>query len=70
MFDSGELTAEGDLPQPYRLESLNFNPHEIMGHFDYDLQSLKPVILKSRLSGKFVDKHLRPVNKFGFLVDD
>ena len=70
MFEKRELTPEGDIPMPYKLESYNFNPHEVMGHFDYDERTLKPVILKSRKSGRLVDKHLRPVNRLGLLEDD
>jgi len=25
----------GEIPMPYRLEKYNFNPHEIIGNFDY-----------------------------------
>ena len=36
MFNGrSELTEEGDLPMPYRMECYNFNPHEIIGDFDY-----------------------------------
>jgi hypothetical protein len=70
MFSRSELTSSGELPMPYRIEAFNFNPHDIIGHFDYDQLSMKPIILKSRKTGRLIDKNLRPVNKFGFLVDD
>ena len=47
---------------PFRLEAYNFNPHEIIGNFDYDSLTLKPIILKSKRTGRFVDKNLRNVN--------
>jgi len=34
MFE--ELDSDGEIPYPYRLEKFNFNPHEIIGHFEYD----------------------------------
>lgn len=55
---------------PYRLECFNFNPHEIMGYFDYDSMTDKPIILKSKKSGRLCDKFLRPTNGCGFLVDE
>ena len=71
MFTPDELEPEtGDIPMPYRLECYNFNPHEIIGDFDYDQLSLKPIILKSRKTGMLVDKNLRRVNQYGYLIDD
>lgn len=48
MFSKEELTPEGDLPMPYRFERFNFNPHEILGHFDYDKGTEKPIIMKNK----------------------
>lgn len=70
MFTADELNADGDVPNPYRLECYNFNPHDIMGDFDYDLQTEKPIILKSKKTGKLVDKNLRLVNQFGYMIDE
>jgi len=53
---------------PYRLERHNFNPHKILGSFDYDTKTNKPIFLKNKYS-VFTDKHYRPVNKSGFLVN-
>ena len=69
MFSKEQLIENGDVPMPFRFECFNFNPHEILGHFDYDRASGKPIILKSK-SGNLVDKHLRPVNMSGFLIDE
>jgi hypothetical protein len=38
----------GELPMPYRLERFNFNPHAIMGSFDFDLKTKKPIFLKNK----------------------
>lgn len=38
----------GELPMPYRLERFNFNPHAIMGNFDFDLKTKKPIFLKNK----------------------
>jgi hypothetical protein len=36
MFRKSQLDEYGDLPAPFNLEKLNFNPLEIMGHLDYN----------------------------------
>jgi len=38
----------GELPMPYRLERYNFNPHAIMGNFEYDAKTRKPIFLKNK----------------------
>ena len=48
MFKIDELDDDGDIPMPYKFERYNFNPHEIMGNFEYDTKSLKPIILKNK----------------------
>eukprot|EP00347_Sterkiella_histriomuscorum_P010553 403375847 len=70
-IDRDEQEGGGDIPMPYKLEKHNFNPHEIMGNFDYDTtkDSIKPIILKNK-QGQLVDKHLRQVNPSGFLIDE
>lgn len=71
MFRREDLTDDGDIPMPYKFERFNFNPHEVLGHFDYDTSSTapKPIILRNK-QGQLVDKFLRPVNESGYLVDD
>ena len=69
MFKASDLQMDGEIPMPYRMECFNFNPHEIMGNFDYDKKTEKPIILKNKQK-QFVDKNLRIVNLSGFLVDD
>jgi hypothetical protein len=51
----------GDLPMPYRLEKWNFNPHKIMGNFDFDQKTKKPIFLKNKY-GQLTDKNFRAVN--------
>jgi hypothetical protein len=68
MPEVGSIEDLGELPMPYRLEKFNFNPHKIMGCFDYDAQG-KPIYLKNKYSN-FTDKHFRPVNQCGFLINE
>jgi len=35
MFSSSELDERGEVPAPFCIEKYNFNPHNIMGDFDY-----------------------------------
>lgn len=58
----------GELPMPYRLERFNFNPHNILGNFDFDQLTRKPIFLKNKF-GQLTDKNFRPVNKSGFLIN-
>jgi hypothetical protein len=58
----------GELPMPYRLERFNFNPHSILGNFDFDQLTRKPIFLKNKF-GQLTDKNFRPVNKFGYLIN-
>jgi hypothetical protein len=58
----------GELPMPYRIEKWNFNPHKIMGSFDYDRKSKKPIFLKNKYD-QFTDKNFRPVNQGGLLIN-
>ena len=36
VFDRQELDERGEIPPPFNLEKLNFNPHDIRGYFDRD----------------------------------
>ena len=54
---------------PYRLERFNFNPHAIIGNFDFDRSNKKPIFLKNKF-GQLTDKNYRPVNQSGFLVNE
>jgi hypothetical protein len=67
MPEVGTIEDLGELPMPYRLEKFNFNPHRIMGSFDYE--NGKPVFLKNKYNN-FTDKHYRPVNQCGFLINE
>mgnify|MGYP001005553791 CR=1 FL=1 len=35
MFSSSEMDERGEVPGPFCVEKYNFNPHQIMGDFDY-----------------------------------
>lgn len=56
-----------ELPLPYRMERFNFNPHEIMGYFDYQ-KGMKMVPLQDS-NGNWIDKYFRRVNKGGWLIN-
>lgn len=65
----GTMADIGELPMPFRLERYNFNPHKIMGSFEYCEKTGKPIYLKNRF-GNFTDKLFRPVNHKGFLINE
>jgi len=67
----GEYHQEdlGEIPMPFRLERYNFNPHKILGSFDYDAKTGKPYFLKNKF-GILTDKNYKPVNKMGFLINE
>ena len=35
MFASGDMDERGEVPGPFCVEKYNFNPHQLMGDFDY-----------------------------------
>lgn len=51
----------GEIPMPYRWERWNFNPQKILGNFEFDVKSRKPVFLKNRY-GQLTDKNYCCVN--------
>ena len=68
----GNMDELGELPMPYRLEQHNFNPHKIMGSFDYHEgkgNSLMPIRLTNKFK-VFTDKLYRPVNMNGYLINE
>jgi hypothetical protein len=65
----GNLKDIGELPMPYRLEKFNFNPHRILGSFDYCPKTQKPFFLRNKFN-VLTDKLFRPVNKQGFLINE
>ena len=69
MFKKEDIDEDGEIPMPYVFEKFNFNPHEILGNFDFDKKTEKPIILKNK-QGHLVDKNLRDVNPSGFLIDE
>lgn len=45
MFRSDEMDERGEVPAPFTIEKNNFNPHKMMGDFDY--QDGKPILMKT-----------------------
>lgn len=37
MFSASEMDDRGEVPAPFCIEKHNFNPHNIMGDFDYEM---------------------------------
>ena len=68
MFEKDKLDPSGDIPQPFKLERYNFNPHDITGDFGFDRND-KPA-LNETPDGKLVDNSGRQVNEKGILVDE
>lgn len=69
MFKRIDLNEYDDIPLTFKLEQYNFNPHEIIGNFDFDKKTNKPIILKNK-QGQLVDKNMRLVNHAGLLIDN
>ena len=65
----GDMKDIGEIPMPYRLERHNFNPHRVMGSFDYCKTSHKPFFYKNKFN-THTDKLFRPVNSKGFLINE
>jgi hypothetical protein len=42
MFRKSQLDDMGELPAPFSMEKHNFNPLEMLGHLDYNPQTLRP----------------------------
>jgi len=59
------LDDRGEVPAPFNFEKHNFNPHHVMGDFDYHDQ--KPELMQSA-QGFYMDKKGRRVNKHGWMV--
>jgi hypothetical protein len=59
----------GEVPMPYRIEKWNFNPHKIMGNFDFDEKFNQPVFFRNKYR-QLTDKNFRPVNKSGLLINE
>lgn len=68
MFEKNQLDPNGDIPQPFKLERYNFNPHDIIGAFAIGKNG-KP-ILHETPDGKLVDDSGRQVNEKGILIDE
>ena len=64
MFPATDLDERGELPAPFCIEKFNFNPHNLLGYFDYN--EGQPLLLQTS-KGYAVDKTGRRVNKKGWL---
>jgi hypothetical protein len=67
MPETGSIDDLGELPMPFKLEKFNFNPHEITGCFDYNRKN-EPIVLINKYENR-TDKHFRPVNQSGYLIN-
>ena len=45
MFTSNEIDERGEVPAPFNVEKYNFNPHNLMGDFDFNEN--KPSLMKN-----------------------
>jgi len=51
VFSVKDLDEKGEIPLPFTISWYNFNPHEIIGHFDYD-DNGQPKLLPHKGSSK------------------
>lgn len=65
MFTASELDERGEVPAPFSVEKYNFNPHQLMGDFDYVDGKIQ---LMQTSNGFFIDKRSRRVNKHGWMT--
>ena len=65
MFKDLDMDNRGEVPAPFCVEKFNFNPHNLMGDFDY-IENQPRMMVTNK--GFFVDKKGRRVNKFGWMV--
>jgi hypothetical protein len=67
--ENGGIEDIGELPMPFRLEKYNFNPHKISGHFEWKKKKKRNEIVINAAGQRF-DKHGRPVNECGYLINE
>ena len=67
MFLKSELDTKGEIPGPFSIERFNFNPHRLMGDFNYSKESGKPELMQNNRQ-MFMDKKSRRVNKHGWMT--
>lgn len=65
MFSASEMDERGEVPGPFCVEKYNFNPHQLMGDFDYI--NGQPQLMQTK-QGHFMDKKSRRVNKHGWMT--
>ena len=59
------MDERGEVPAPFCIERFNFNPHDLMGDFDYVDGNPRMMVTNKDF---FVDKMGRRVNKHGWMV--
>lgn len=64
MFHPHQLDDVGEVPAPFNIERHNFNPHEMMGDFEFTENGMPDVIKAA--DGTYMDKRGRKVNKHGW----
>jgi hypothetical protein len=68
MFDKKFVDFKSEIPAPFKVERLNFNPIRCQGDFEHD-RNEKPIILENA-QGVFDDKQGNLINQKGWRVDD
>lgn len=66
MFNSSEMDDKGEVPGPFCVEKYNFNPHQLMGDFDFSNDG-RPKLMQNDKK-MFMDKKSRRVNKHGWMT--
>lgn len=65
MFPARDIDERGEVPGQFCVEKYNFNPHLMMGDFDY--ADGKPQLMQTS-QGFYLDKKSRRVNKHGWMI--
>lgn len=65
MFPNVDMDERGEVPGPFCVEKYNFNPHQLMG--DFDFKDGQPQLMQTQ-KGFFMDKKSRRVNKHGWMT--
>lgn len=68
MFRQSDLDDSGEVPGHHALERFNFNPNDVRGDMERDMNG--NIVLLRNSNGQLVDKHGRPINEQGFLIDE
>ena len=69
MFTKDHLDERGEVPGGFILEKHGFNPHLVIGAFDYNNHGKMRIISDPKKKGKLVDKRGSLVNYKGIRID-